>query len=191
MNYFANQHIQITPKKSISRTVIIRAQLQQLMTLKGLLATLKTGQEYPILRWGVCKKHSTNEYTRRVNVFQMYINGSPMWIAENMINDSQNLMKALFASATMGMYKIYYSHDFTNPLYQISVNVSKDENNVVAVQSVSPFESSEESYKTKVKTRRARRELKDMKVSKSPGLPSLKSFSGVNDENVVLPKLKF
>ena len=189
MNYFANQKIQVTNKKSIQRTVIVRAQLRQLMMLNGIEATMTNGMKYPVLRGGECKKHIDTDMTRRMNVFQIYCNGQPIWIGERMVENAHELMKCIFASSTMNMYVIFYSHDFINPLYQKTVMRKET---VTTVQSVSPVDISiEEVYRTKVKTRRARKELQQIKVSKSPALPSLHSIDSIMNGNVTisLPKL--
>ena len=195
MNFVANQKIQMNGKKTIKRTIVIRAQLRQMYVMNGINAMIKGGQSHPVLRWGECKKHTTSEMTRRMNVFQLYVNGEALWVSEGMIEESQTVMKCILASSAMNMYTIFYAHDFMTPLYQLQINQSKhvlvSSPSVNSLQSISDKENSQNVQNVKPPRRVQTRKTSHLKVSKSPQLPSLNSLNMTMPQNVqTLPSLK-
>ncbi|ELP85685.1 hypothetical protein EIN_410040 [Entamoeba invadens IP1] len=150
MEIFANQAIKWNSFKTVRRTVLIRATLAQMNCMQGVTANIIGQGKFTVLRWGECKRHNSGSTTRRLNTFQVFMFGKPVWVAENLVENPTHVEKVIYASCTVGLYRIHYTNDFVPSTRKVSQTTLKSTN---------PNDST--------------------KICSSPSLPSINTFHGL------------
>ncbi|KAL7719935.1 Uncharacterized protein QTN25_003052 [Entamoeba marina] len=171
MDIFANQIILWARDGKVTRrTIVVRGTLNQMDGItKGIQATAIGYGTFTVLRWGECRRHNKGT-TRRINAFQLLMLGTPTWVSESVIENALHVQRDIYASSTIKMYHIKYSHDFIPPTRKLN-----------------SFKYSPKAYDNSS----VDIEVNEKKICSSPTLPSLSAFHSFTPQTIAtLPSFK-